>query len=74
MLTIDHVHENGAEHRRELGWGRNRSSGDFARWLRDNGYPDKDSYQILCYNCNISKYKNGGTCEHKLSEGSEAIP
>ena len=64
MLTIDHIHENGAEHRRSIGWARNRSSGDFARWLRDNDYPE--GYQVLCYNCNISKHRNNGVCAHKL--------
>jgi len=51
VLTIDHVENNGAEHRRQLG----RLGGpSFYRWLRKQGYP-KDGYQVLCRNCNSSK-------------------
>lgn len=51
VLTIDHIENNGAEHRRQLG----KSGGpSFYRWLRKQGYP-KDGYQILCMNCNSSK-------------------
>lgn len=78
MLTIDHVNEDGAAHRAKLGEGKSymtkRSGlGDYLyRDLRDRGFPD--GFQVLCYNCNISKHRNGGVCEHRLEEGSEAIP
>ena len=49
VLTIDHINNNGAEHRKELG-----SSGtQFYSWLRKNGYPE--GYQVLCFNCNWIK-------------------
>ncbi len=44
-LSIDHINNNGASHRREL----NRSGTLFYRWLRDNRFPM--GYQTLCMNC-----------------------
>lgn len=57
FLSIDHVNNDGAEHRRDV----NRRK--IYKWLRDNGYPD--GYQILCMNCNFGKARNGGVCPHK---------
>jgi|ERR1043166_2999542 5-methylcytosine-specific restriction endonuclease McrA len=63
FLTLDHVNNDGHEHRKKLiGTG----SMSLYRWARDNGYPN--SLQLLCYNCNIGKYKNGGTCPHEGQE------
>ncbi len=76
MLTIDHVNEDGAEHRRKLGEGKSyvtgRSGlGDYLyRDLRDRGFPP--GFQVLCYNCNISKHRLD-SCEHS-SKGSTTIP
>jgi len=59
FLTMDHVDNNGAEHRREA----KISSGlDFYYWLRRNGYPE--GFQVLCWNCNTGKHINGGVCPH----------
>lgn len=57
FLTIDHVNNNGAEHRKEVPAGST-----FHRWLKSNGYP-KD-FQILCWNCNSGRHLNGGICPH----------
>lgn len=60
LLSLDHINNNGSDHRREL----NRYGGQqFYRWVRDNNYPT--DLQILCYNCNCGKYHNGGTCPHE---------
>lgn len=79
MLNIDHIHENGGEHRRSLGlakgWKKRRAGVDgatFYHHLRNEGFPP--GYQVLCYNCNISKHRNGGVCAHKIKEGSTIIP
>lgn len=70
MLTLDHINEDGAEHRRMLSGGKSsRVPVDIYRRLRDAGFPP--DIQVLCYNCNISKHRNGGVCAHKLGEGSE---
>lgn len=50
VLTIDHIHDNGAEHRRELGI---KNTHQFYRWLRDSDYPE--GFQTLCQNHNLGK-------------------
>lgn len=57
MLTIEHVNNNGAIERKEIGAGH-----AFFLWLRRNNYP-KEGYDVLCYNCNIARYRHG--CCHK---------
>lgn len=60
FLTIDHIDENGAEHRRQMPG----LHGDlFYRWLEKNNFPD--GYQTLCYNCNIGKHRHNGVCPHQ---------
>jgi hypothetical protein len=59
FLDLDHIHNNGAEHRREFGNGVK-----IILWLRDNGWP-RENFQLLCSNCNQGKARNGGTCPHK---------
>lgn len=52
-LTIDHVNNDGAAHRREIG-----PTNQMHRFIIKNGFPD--SFQILCQNCNVAKHLNGG--------------
>lgn len=59
FLTIDHVNNNGNQHRRELGGGNRRILGDIIR----QGFPPE--YQLLCFNCNCAKSTNGGMCPHE---------
>ena len=47
-LSIDHINDDGAEHRRQL-YGTNASGLRFYNWLKRNGYPD--GFQVLCMNC-----------------------
>jgi|DEB3_MinimDraft_2_1074329.scaffolds.fasta_scaffold39701_1 hypothetical protein len=59
FLTLDHIHNDGHEHRK-------RRSSTLSRW-RDviaEGFP-RDRYQILCFNCNAGRAINGGVCPHK---------
>lgn len=56
FLSIDHVNNDGANHRRET----NRRS--LYKWLDKNGFPE--GYQVLCMNCNFGKARNGGVCPH----------
>ena len=60
FLTIDHVHNDGAEHRRALakesGWKtspRSMSGSHMYFWLKNNGFPG--GFQVLCANCNTGK-------------------
>jgi hypothetical protein len=70
FLTIDHVANDGAAHRRQIaaerGLKNSRVGGGnhMYRWLRDNGYPP--GIQVLCANCNFGKQWNGGVCPHQV--------
>lgn len=66
FLTIDHINNDGNEHRRQMAG----ESGNYSqagsrtyRWLRENGYPE--GFQVLCANCNYGRQWNGGICPHK---------
>ncbi len=64
FLTIDHVNNDGAEHRRSLGTRRAGNTWQVYRYIINNNYPD--DFQILCYNCNCGRNRNQGVCPHKL--------
>lgn len=49
FLAIDHMNNDGAEHRRSVGNGHR-----LYRWLRTNNFPS--GYQVLCHNHNWLKY------------------
>ncbi len=63
FLSIDHVDNNGAEHRRLL-----KSAGkcgpQFWRQLKKAGWPRTPPLQVLCYNCNMGRQNNCGICPH----------
>ena len=56
FLTIDHISNDGYK-TRSLG----RGSSLYAR-LKRLGYPQ--GYQVLCFNCNLAKARNNGSCPH----------
>lgn len=58
FLTIDHMNNDGSEHRRTIKTSRIYS------WLKKRGYP-KEGFQVLCFNCNCGRYVNGGICPHQ---------
>lgn len=59
FLTIDHIHNDGAQHRKSLGHGSMRTY----RWLRQRKFPP--GFQVLCMNCNFGKRMNNGVCPHQ---------
>lgn len=63
FLTIDHIYNNGAEDRKGKAKGWNRGSYLYRRLMKEN-FPE--GFQLLCWNCNTSKYRNKGICAHKL--------
>lgn len=65
FLTIDHIGNDGAAHRKSIG---NAGGSGFFAWLRRNKHPT--GFQVLCRNCNWGKHANGGVCPHQGSEGS----
>jgi hypothetical protein len=56
FLTIDHINNNGYEHRKKIGGGSK-----FYYWLRKNKYPK--GYRVLCMNCNFGR-RTTGNCPH----------
>jgi len=58
FLTIDHINGGGYKHKKEV-------KGHIEIWLIMNGFPD--GFQVLCWNCNCGRHKNGGVCPHKNS-------
>ena len=67
FLTIDHINGGGNEHRKSL--GINGGGHSFYRWLIRNEFPD--GFQVMCWNCNIGRFQNGGICPHKEIDLSE---
>jgi hypothetical protein len=73
FLTIDHVNEDGAAHRKKVAKDgkRRKSTGwkppgngvgvSIYRWLKKNGYPP--GFQVLCMSCNFAK-GHFGSCPH----------
>lgn len=57
FLTLDHVNDDGARHREEIG------SAGLYRWIKRHGYPP--GFQVMCQNCNRGKWMNGGICPHQ---------
>ena len=55
FLTIDHINNDGAKHRKEIK-GQNLPA-----WIYRHNYPK--GFQILCFNCNEAK-KIYGECPH----------
>ena len=53
VLTIDHIDQKGARHRKKLAGGTSRSFSGyrFYRWLRMRKFPP--GYRVLCFNCNM---------------------
>jgi len=55
VLCLDHIDDNGGEHRKEL-FGKNKAAGSkMYKWAIKNNYPA--IFQILCLNCNIEKQR-----------------
>ena len=61
FLTIDHVNNDGAEHRQRVGKGRR-----IYQDIKDHDFPE-GIYQVLCFNCNIAKGFYG-YCPHNPSD------
>ena len=57
FLSLDHINGGGNTHRKEIGFGT-----QLYCWIIKNNYPP--IFQILCYNCNLSKGFLG-ECPHK---------
>ncbi len=57
FLTIDHINNDGAKHRKAIG------SLNLYSWIKQNNYPP--GFQVLCFNCNCGKTRNiDNSCPH----------
>ena len=63
FLTIDHVNNNGREHRKQV-------VGVFLQWIIRQGFPT--DLQILCFNCNCATGRVG-QCPHETARRREQI-
>ena len=67
FLAIDHIDGDGAKHRLEvMGSSKKRGGSKTYAWLIRNNYPE--GFQVLCHNCNFSKFFNKGFCVHNLKK------
>jgi hypothetical protein len=69
FLTIDHINNDGAIHRKELAGKGVYSSLKLLNWLKRNNWPP--GYQVLCFNCNIARSHNNGVCPHEDGNNTE---
>jgi hypothetical protein len=67
FLTVDHVNGNGRAHRRSLLQTNGTTPSEMImRDLKQRGWP-KDEFQLLCFNCNCGRARNGGVCPHQVT-------
>lgn len=60
FLSLDHVDGGGTRLRKEEGQG---GANEYCR-LKRRGFPN--GFQVLCFNCNWGRHRNGGICPHKI--------
>jgi len=60
FLTLEHLNNDGDEHRKQYGGG----SGVYRNVIR-RSFPKE--YTILCYNCNLAK-RGGKQCPHQMNK------
>lgn len=70
FLQLDHIYGGGCAHARKIASERGGKSNGIRygriiwRDLERKGFPVGE-FQILCANCNVGKYRNGGVCPHQ---------
>lgn len=73
VLTLDHVNDDGAEHRRETG----TRGFNFYMMLRKSGFPSEPPLQVMCLNCQIKKrqrkYEEGKVGSSNDSDGAALL-
>lgn len=61
FLTIDHIDNNGADHKRSFS-----SGGMLYKWLENNNYPE--GFRVSCWNCNSGRAINNNICPHEITK------
>jgi hypothetical protein len=77
VLTLDHVNNDGAEHRREIK-ASCKTRNNIFEWLFYKDFPDYPPLQVLCRNCNWKKHidnlkSNSGPNGIRSKEGEKRI-
>lgn len=67
LLTLDHVNNDGAEHRKQLGGNQTTK---LYKWIIAHNFPP--IFQVACWNCNVGKHLNGGVCPHQTIRTANA--
>ena len=67
FLTIDHVNDDGAAHRKELGG----AGTTVYNWIIRNNFPA--GFAVLCWNCNCARWRFG-TCPHQRARDKASAP
>jgi len=65
FLTLDHVNNDGGEHRRLV--KEETGAASIYRWIRNRDFDHDFELRVLCYNCNLGR-RVTGVCPHQLSE------
>lgn len=60
LLTLDHINNDGGSLRKQI-----KGHGNLYHWLPKHHFPS--GFQVLCYNCNIGKFRCGGKCPHEFT-------
>ena len=63
FLTLDHTNNDGAQHRKTI----HQVRVDIYAWLHKEKYPPL-ALRVLCFNCNMGRQRNGGTCPHQSTK------
>lgn len=67
MLNVDHIFNDGGIHRRRVGGVRKTYREILAM---EN---PRSRFQVLCSNCNLSKVRNKGICEHMTNKEPKTL-
>ena len=59
FLSIDHINDDGCNHRKEIG-------SQIYRWLKKNNFPK--NFQVLCMNCQWGRKNCNGVCPHQIKK------
>lgn len=74
FLTLDHVHNDGAEWRRKIFGNRFCAGYRTYKWLMEHGFPSDIGIQVMCMNCNHGKRMNHGQCPHQVRRNDQGKP
>ena len=66
FLSMDHIDDDGKQEREKY-VGSWEMYSYMMRQFKEDSKQALNKYQVLCYNCNLGRYRNNGICPHKYS-------